>query len=152
MTLAMDTVSTVPHDVPPRAMTRETPMLGCVLVVEDDPAIATVVEETLTAEGYEVVCTGAVGALRLARELHPDVILLDYVMPGMDGAEISRRLRADRATAAIPLILMSACPPAARPRIPVDAELPKPFDLEAMSTVVAQWKDTRSPHEQRLPP
>ena len=153
MTLATHKVSTVPHDAPPRVMTREVSVLkGCILVVEDDPAIATVVEETLTVEGYEVVCTGAVGALRLARELRPEVILLDYAMPGMDGAEISRRLRADRATAAIPIILMSAHTRAARPRIPVDAELPKPFDLEALSTVVARWKDTRSPHEQRLPP
>jgi CheY-like chemotaxis protein len=125
---------------------------GCILVVEDDPAIATIVEETLTAEGYEVVCTGAMGALRLARELRPEVILLDYALPGMDGAEISRRLRADRATMAIPIILMSAHPRAARPGIPVDAELPKPFDLEALSAVVARWKDTRSPHEQGLPP
>src|SRR5947207_704969 len=109
-------------------MPKKVPMLrGCILVVEDDPAIAAVVEETLTAEGYEVVRTDAWGALRLARELHPDVILLDYAMPGMDGAEISRRLRADRSTAAIPLILMSACPPAAGPHMPVDAELRKPF-------------------------
>ena len=99
-----------------------------------------------------MVCTGAVGALHLARELRPNVILLDYAMPGMDGAELSRRLRADPTTAAIPIILMSAHPRAARPRIPVDAELPKPFDLEALSTVVACWTDTRSPHEQRLPP
>jgi DNA-binding response OmpR family regulator len=47
-------------------MTREVSMLkGCILVVEDDPTIATVVAETLSAEGYEVVCAGAVGALRL---------------------------------------------------------------------------------------
>jgi CheY-like chemotaxis protein len=115
---------------------------GRILVVEDDPAIATVVEETLTAEAYEVVCADAASALRLARELRPDVILLDYAMPGMDGAEISRRLRADRATAAIPLVLMSAHPPAARPHMPVDAELPKPFDLEAMSALVARCTDT----------
>ena len=124
---------------------------GRILVVEDDPDVATVVEEILTAEGYEVVHTGAARALRLARELRPDVILLDYAMPDMDGAELSRRLRADPTTAAIPIILMSAHPRAARPRIPVDAELPKPFDLEALSTVVARWTDTRSPHEQRLP-
>jgi CheY-like chemotaxis protein len=130
-------------------MTKEVAMLrGRVLVVEDDPAIATLVEETLTAEAYEVVRTGAASALRLARELHPDVILLDYAMPGMDGAEISRRLRADPTTAAIPIILMSAHPPAARPRMPVDAELLKPFDLEAMSAVVARWADTTSPREQ----
>ena len=125
---------------------------GRILVVEDDPAIATVVEETLAAEGYEVVRTGAARALRLAQELRPDVILLDYAMPDMDGAEISRRLRADPTTAAIPIILMSAHPPATRPRMPVDAELPKPFDLEAMSAAVARWKDTMSPREQRRPP
>jgi CheY-like chemotaxis protein len=134
-------------------MTKEVPMLrGCILVVEDDPAIATVVEESLTAEAYEVVRTGAASALRLAREVRPDVILLDYAMPDMDGAEISRRLRADRATAAIPIILMSAHPPALRPRMPVDAELLKPFDLEAMAALVARWTDTTSPREQRPRP
>jgi CheY-like chemotaxis protein len=134
-------------------MIKEVLMLsGRILVVEDDPDIATVVEEMLTAVGYAVVSTGAAGALRLARELRPDVILLDYAMPDLDGAELSRRFRADPTTAAIPIILMSAHPRVARPGIPVDAELPKPFDLEALSTVVARWKDTRSPHEQRLPP
>jgi CheY-like chemotaxis protein len=117
---------------------------GRVLVVEDDPVIATVVEETLTAESYEVVRADAEGALRLARELRPDVILLDYTMQGMDGAEISRRLRADPATAAIPLILMSVCRPAAQP---LDAELLQPFDLEVMAAVVARWVDTMFPRD-----
>jgi CheY-like chemotaxis protein len=127
-------------------MTQEALMCkGRILVVEDDSAIATVVDETLTAESYEVVPTGAADALRLARELRPDVILTDYAMPDMDGAEITRRLRADRATAGIPIILMSAHPPAARPRMPVDAELRKPFDLEAMSAAVARWTDAISP-------
>ena len=118
---------------------------GRILVVDDDPAIAAVVEETLSEESYEVVPTGAADALRLARELRPDVILTDYAMPDMDGAELSRRLRADRATAGIPIILMSAHPPAARPRMPVDAELRKPFDLEVMAAPVARWTEAISP-------
>jgi CheY-like chemotaxis protein len=127
-------------------MIKEVPMFrGRILVVEDDPAIAAVVEETLSEESYEVVPTAAADALRLARELRPDVILTDYAMPDMDGAEISRRLRADRATAGIPIILMSAHPPAARPRMPVDAELRKPFDLEAMAAAVARWTEAISP-------
>jgi CheY-like chemotaxis protein len=48
---------------------------GRILVVQDDPAIATVVEETLTAEAYEVVHAGAVSALRLGRELQPPPLL-----------------------------------------------------------------------------
>ena len=118
---------------------------GRILVVEDDPAIAALVAETLREESYEVVPTGAADALRLAQELRPDVILTDYAMPDMDGAEISRRLRADRATAGIPIILMSAHPPAARPRLPVDAELRKPFDLEVMAAAVARWTEAISP-------
>jgi CheY-like chemotaxis protein len=131
-------------------MTQEVPMCkGRILVVEDDPAIAMVVEETLTEEAYEVVPTGAADALRLARELRPDVILTDYAMPDMDGAELSRRLHADRATAGIPIILMSAHPPEARPRLPVDAELRKPFDLEAMSAAVARWTNAIAPPDSR---
>jgi CheY-like chemotaxis protein len=127
-------------------MIKEVPMFrGRILVVEDDPAIAALVEETLTAEAYEVVPTGAADALRLARELRPDVILTDYAMPDMDGAEISRRLRADRATAGIPIILMSAHSPAVRPPMPVDAELRKPFDLEVMAAAVARWTEAISP-------
>jgi CheY-like chemotaxis protein len=122
---------------------------GRILVVEDDPAIATLVEETLTEEAYEVVPTGPTDALRLARELRPDVVLTDYAMPDMDGAEISRRLRADRATAGIPIILMSAHPPEARPRLPVDAELRKPFDLAAMSATVARWTNAIAPPDSR---
>jgi CheY-like chemotaxis protein len=58
-------------------------------------------------------CAQAPPVPSAARELSPDVILLDYAMLDIDGAEISRWLRADPTTAAIPIILMSTHPPAA---------------------------------------
>src|SRR5207248_1633008 len=76
--------------------------------VDDDPAIVCFLREALEDEGYEVVTTVDGEALPLAHDLHPSVILLDAAMPGMDGLEVSRRLRADPVTALIPIVAMSA--------------------------------------------
>jgi response regulator RpfG family c-di-GMP phosphodiesterase len=56
--------------------------------------------------GYEVVTAGDGAALHVARERQPNVILLDLVMPVMDGVEVSRRLRADPTTAPLPIIAL----------------------------------------------
>ena len=117
---------------------------GCVLVVDDDPALTTLLKEALEDQGYEVCPAAAAAAPLVAREMQPDVILLDYAMPGMDGAHISRHLRGDPRTAAIPIVLMSGHAPTARPRLPVDEELSKPFDLDALFATVACWSAVRS--------
>lgn len=65
-----------------------------VLVVDDDPDILTVLQATLDAEGFEaVVARDALSGLRAAYQEHPDAILLDIMMPDMDGFEACRRLR-----------------------------------------------------------
>lgn len=73
--------------------------------------------------------------------MQPDVILLDILMPGLDGVAISQLLRADPATANIPIIVMSATENlrTTAARMPVDAKLGKPFRLHRLYTTVAQW-------------
>ncbi len=113
----------------------------CVLVVDDDAAIVDFLETALEDEGYQVRAAVGADALSLARILQPAVILLDINMPGMDGIEVSRRLRDNPATAPIPIIVMSAQDRlrTTGPLLPVNDRLPKPFDLAALYATVARW-------------
>ena len=79
-----------------------------VLVVEDDASNRALLDAMLRREGYAVTAaaTGADG-LRAARGHAPDVVLLDIEMPGMNGLEVCRALRADPATVALPVILLT---------------------------------------------
>lgn len=115
-----------------------------VLIVDDDPVILDVLRATLEDEGYVVLTAVNGGALPLARRAQPQVILLDIMMPGMDGMEISKRLRADPATARIPIVVMSATSnlTALAGQMPVDDRLPKPFDLDGVSAIVERWTRT----------
>ncbi len=71
-------------------------MLRRVLVVDDEPRIRSVLRGYLEAEGFAVAeAENGPMALRLAQEEPPDLVLLDVMMPGMDGVEVLRRLRAD---------------------------------------------------------
>jgi CheY-like chemotaxis protein len=114
---------------------------GRVLVVDDDPAILAFMDDALTDEGYEVLTATDGAAVQLAHDQHPDVILLDIMMPDMDGIEVSKRLRADPQTATIPIVVMSAQDRlhALAAQMPVQDRLPKPFDFEDMYATVARW-------------
>lgn len=80
-----------------------------ILVVDDEIYIVHILEFSLTMEGYEVV-TASDGeeALRRLEEDHPDLIVLDIMMPRMDGYEVCRRIREDEETRDLPVILLSA--------------------------------------------
>ena len=112
-----------------------------VLVVDDDAAIVGLLREMLEDHGYRVLSAAGGEALRLARETHPAVILLDLLMPGMDGFMVARCLRRDPATAHIPIIAMSAARRlwAAAPRLPADALLAKPFHFGDVCALVDHW-------------
>ena len=112
-----------------------------VLVVDDDPDILEFVRMALEEEGYSVITAVGGGAIALALERQPAVVLLDIMMPGMDGIEVSRRLRADPHTAAMPIIVMSASDRLrkAETLMSVNDSLPKPFSLARLCEKVAHW-------------
>ena len=81
-----------------------------VLVVEDDPDIRELAIMALEhGGGFNVHgCEDGGSAIRMARSLRPEIILLDWMLPGMDGGQILAALRADEATAPIPVVFLTA--------------------------------------------
>ncbi len=79
-----------------------------VLIVDDIPENLSLLHDALDESGYTVlVATNGESALQRARQSRPDVILLDALMPGMDGFEVARRLKADFSTQHIPIVFMT---------------------------------------------
>lgn len=112
-----------------------------VLVIDDDPDIRDLLQTALEEAGYQVLTAVDGAAVPLAQAQRPDLILLDIQMPGMDGVEVSKRLRANPITAAIPIVVMSAYDRlrALATAMPVDDQLPKPFVMERLYGMVARW-------------
>ncbi len=115
---------------------------GIVLIVDDEMFIVDFLTEVLEAVGYLVYATADDAALQLARSVQPDVILLDILLPSMDGSALARLLRADPQTANIPIIAISALPDIHThiARMDVDDYLAKPFDLGDLLDRVQHWQ------------
>jgi DNA-binding response OmpR family regulator len=106
-----------------------------ILIVEDQADVAQLIEVVLKGEGYTVAIArdGAQG-LMLARDWKPDLILMDIMLPGVDGGTLISRLRQEKETAELPIIAMSASR-TLRDRtgeLEADALLSKPFDVDAL--------------------
>ena len=83
--------------------------MPCILVVDDEAQNLDLLEAALEPAGYTVRrASGGLPALQAARTDPPDLILLDVMMPGMNGFEICRRLRAEPATSRVPVIFATA--------------------------------------------
>jgi DNA-binding response OmpR family regulator len=81
---------------------------GRVLVVEDERDVAELIRYNLGKEGYDVVVTGSgTDAVKQAREARPDIVLLDIMVPHLNGWEVCRRLKQDTETRAIPVIMVT---------------------------------------------
>src|SRR5262245_16566895 len=84
------------------------PRLGRVLVVEDEQDVAELIRYNLAKEGYDVRVTGnGADALRQAREARPELILLDIMVPQLNGWEVCLRLKQDADTRGIPVIMVT---------------------------------------------
>ncbi len=113
-----------------------------VLVVDDDTTVGRIVRLNLAAaEGHDVqVVTSGRAALEQVRTTRPDCILLDVMMPEMDGLEVCRRLKADPDTASIPIIMLTAKAEVEDKllafRLGADDYISKPFDVYELSARV----------------
>jgi len=108
------------------------------VLIDDDPDLRKLVKLTLEfTAGWEVhAAADGLAGIRMVREQRPDVVLVDVMMPGVDGYEVCRRLKAEEETASIPLILLTA-------RRELDEEalqgcgaagvVPKPFDPDQLA-------------------
>jgi two-component system, chemotaxis family, chemotaxis protein CheY len=111
-----------------------------ILLVEDDVAIRETVSECLSGEGYRVhaAAHGAEALAWLARGERPALLLLDLVMPVMNGAELLARVRADAALGELPVLLMTAAITSSASLPRADATLVKPFDLDQLLGAVSR--------------
>ena len=108
-----------------------------ILVVDDDPSIVMILTRRLVANGYLVLsASGGEELLVKLRAFRPDAILLDVMMPSMDGVKVAEKLALSPATATIPIIFISCLiaphHPQDSPSNPRHHYLGKPFEPEAL--------------------
>lgn len=116
-------------------------MCKTVMVVEDDSSTRTVLAQILSMIGYDVVTAenGRDALERLAAGCHPCLILLDMMMPVMDGYEFLQKRRSVGQAAEVPVVVSSAA--AVTRAIDVEGFLPKPVDLRRLEQEVARFCD-----------
>jgi CheY-like chemotaxis protein len=104
------------------------------LVIEDDKDNCEALSEALRLSGMRTLgCPRGTEGVSLARELAPDLIVIDYRLPDITGAEVCRRLRSDPETASAPIIAVTASPEALRAEgCEADAVLTKPCQLDTL--------------------
>ena len=113
---------------------------GSVLIIDDDPKSRDILSRALGREKYSVACaSGGEEGLRLARRLHPDVIVLDVLMPLMDGWTVLTSIKADPAIADIPVIMLSVLNEEKMGfSLGATDYLTKPIDRDRLSEVVSK--------------
>ncbi|MFN2384680.1 MAG: two-component system response regulator [Thermoanaerobaculia bacterium] len=115
------------------------------LVIDDDPAVCDLMQRVCGAEGYRVLTArGGEDGLRLARAERPDIVILDVIMPGMDGWEVLRALKADKELAQTPVIMVTIADERERGLSLGAADyLIKPVDRERLAAALAAYRPGR---------
>jgi CheY-like chemotaxis protein len=110
-----------------------------VLVFDDEPVLRTIVREILHEEGYAVIeaADGRVMLEIMARE-RPDLVLMDVMMPGIDGREAYRQLRSNPEHRDVPVVMMSAGVRPIRLDPSIAGFMAKPFDVTQLVELVAR--------------
>jgi PAS domain S-box-containing protein len=116
-----------------------------VLVIDDDPVVADLLRRTLVKDGYRVeYAENGEKGLQLARQLRPDAITLDVMMPGMDGWQVMTHLKSDPELSDIPVVLLSIVNDRKTGfALGATEYLTKPFDRERLTAVLARISKAR---------
>jgi len=127
-----------------RSPNRGIPPAQRVLVVDDEPANLLVIEGALEGRGYDVVpALSAAEARETARNLPPDLVLLDVMMPGVSGVELCRTWRTERALDHTPIILITALTAAEHRATGLvsgaDDFIEKPIDVDTLIRRTSAW-------------
>lgn len=104
-----------------------------ILVVDDEFTVVDTLVDLLEWEGYRVMAaSNGTAGLALMEGEKPDLVLVDFMMPGMNGIEMLDQMRGDQRLRSVPAVLMTAAPMALPADGTWDALLPKPFGLDAL--------------------
>ena len=110
--------------------------MSSVLVVDDEQAIREFLDDVLTGAGYEVsTASDGQAALTHIATAPPDLVVLDIMMPVLDGREVLKRMRADPTLRHVAVLVMSAAADPG-PLVSVERFLPKPFDLDELLSAI----------------
>src|SRR3954447_22455335 len=123
--------------------------MGTALIVEDHPDQAQMVASLLRFRNFEPVVAGdGETGLKLARELSPDVVLLDLMLPDISGFDVCRRLRSDRATMLTPIVMLTALGDATNRmqgfRVGANAYVTKPYGMDQLWDAIKAARAWRS--------
>jgi CheY-like chemotaxis protein len=115
-----------------------------ILVADDDAAVRQLCRMVLTNEGYEVVeAEDAPTCISLCRERRPDLVLLDWMMPGVDGMDALRSLKASGRTRHIPVVMLTALDGITEITVATyngaDGYVTKPFEMEDLLSLVRRF-------------
>ena len=121
-----------------------------VVLIEDDADLRRVVQLTLQFGASWNVRTAPDGpaGIALVKQLRPDIVLVDLMMPGMDGYEVCRRLVSDDATKRIPIVLLTARQNLEPDRVRASGArgvITKPFDLDALAPAILRLASANEP-------
>lgn len=123
-----------------------------ILVADDDPNIRELCRIVLGNEGYEVVeAENAASCITLARQEEPNLILLDWMMPGIDGIDALRAIKGSTRTREIPVVMLTALDGLAEITVATyngaDGYVTKPFEVDDLLSLVRRFTQIPQPNE-----